>query len=226
MNELIAAFSAGVLSMTSPCVLPLYPGFLAYLTGQAQGERRASPVLLGLLVLAGVVTMMLLLGALIAALALSVGQALLWITPLAYVVVIGLGLLMLFDRNPFLRMAQIQAPLLANPYANAFVYGLLYGPIALPCSGPLLVSIFALGLTAGEVVEQMFLVFVFGLGFGLPLFALALLNHGQQRRIVRLFTEHHRVVNLLAGLLLIGVGLFGLWQEWESIVLFWETRGS
>lgn len=224
MTTLLAAFSTGLLAMTSPCVLPLYPGFLAYLSGQAQGERRANSLLLGLLVLLGVVTTMVALGALFAALSLAVGQALLWITPLAYVAVIVLGLMMLAGRNPFLRMAQIQAPVLRNPYANAFVYGTLYGPIALPCSGPLLTSIFALSVSAGEVAQQIALFFVFGLGFGAPLFLLAALERGTQQRIVRLFTEHHRLTNVLAGLLLVGVGSWGLWQEWETILFFWEYR--
>lgn len=224
MGELVAAFTAGLLSMTSPCVLPLYPGFLAYLSGHAQGERRSSPLLLGFFVLAGVVTMMLLLGLLIAALSLSVGQALLWITPLAYVAIIVLGILLLFDRNPFLRMTQIQVPAVRNPYANAFVYGLLYGPIALPCSGAQIGLIFALSVTVADVARQVALFFVFGLGFGIPLFVLALLDRSLQQRIVRLFVNHHRTMNRLAGTLLLGVGLWGLWQEWEAIQLFWEYR--
>ena len=76
MNEMITAFGVGLLAMTSPCVLPLYPGFLAYLSGgqEALGKSRAR-FLLGFLVLAGVLTMMLALGALIALLSVSIGSA-------------------------------------------------------------------------------------------------------------------------------------------------------
>ncbi|MGH2543610.1 MAG: hypothetical protein ACRDIB_12465, partial [Ardenticatenaceae bacterium] len=64
----------------------------------------------------------------------------------------------------------------------------------------------------------------FGLGFGLPLFLLALLDRGLQQRIVRFFTDHHRTANLIAGLLLVVIGLYGIWQEWESILFAWQYR--
>jgi cytochrome c-type biogenesis protein len=220
MQELLAAFTAGLLATTSPCVFPLYPGFLAYLSGQGQRKEPVSPLLLGVLVFLGVITMMLLLGAVIAALSVAVAGVVVWITPLAYLLIIALGLLLLFQRNPFIALSQLRAPLVQNPYANAFVYGLLYGPIAFPCSGPLLVFIFAQSLTTTDLVRQIGIFFVFGLGFGLPLLGLALLGQSQQQRIVRLFARHHRWVNWLAGVLLVGVGLYGLWQEWEMLSLY------
>lgn len=223
IGELITSLGLGVAAMANPCVFPLYPGFLAYLSGQAQGERAASPISLGFLVFLGVITMMMALGALIAALSVAVGDLVFWITPAAYVVIVLLGLLLLLDRNPFVGMAQLRAPVLANPYANAFAYGLLYGPIAFPCSGPLLVFIFAQSLTVADLLGQLLIFFFFGLGFGLPLLALAFLGRVQQQRIVRLFVDHHRAVNLAAGLLLLTVGLYGLWQEWEFIALYLDV---
>ena len=57
MDVAIASFVLGLLSTTSPCVLPLYPGFLAYLSGQTELTSPARRSLLGPLVLAGVLTM-------------------------------------------------------------------------------------------------------------------------------------------------------------------------
>lgn len=220
LAEFATSFGAGLLVMGSPCIFPLYPGFLAYLSGQAQGERKVSPIWLGILVFLGVITMMMALGALIAALSVAVGNFVFWITPAAYLIIILLGILLLFGRNPFLSMSQIQAPVLSNPYANAFVYGLLYGPIAFPCSGPLLVSIFTISLSTADVIEQLAIFFFFGLGFGLPLFLLAILGQSQQQRIVRLFMTYHHQLNLAAGVLLIGIGAYGLWVEWEFITFY------
>ncbi|MBA3533430.1 MAG: cytochrome C biogenesis protein [Ardenticatenales bacterium] len=224
MEELLAAFTAGFLATTSPCVFPLYPGFLAYLSGQSQRKEPVSPLVLGVLVFLGVLSMMLLLGALIAAISVAVAGVVVWVTPLAYLLIIVLGLLLLFQRNPFIAFSQVRAPVVQNPYANAFVYGLLYGPIAFPCSGPLLVFIFAESLTTTDLVQQLGLFFVFGLGFGLPLLLLALLGQSQQQRIVRLVATHHRWVNVVAGLLLVGVGLYGFWQEWEILSLYLSQR--
>jgi cytochrome c biogenesis protein CcdA len=60
MNIALTSLFLGLLTTTSPCILPLYPGFLAYLSGQADWGRQK--YFLGLFVLAGVLTMMLALG--------------------------------------------------------------------------------------------------------------------------------------------------------------------
>src|SRR6185503_14749525 len=144
----ITSLLLGLLTTTSPCILPLYPGFLAYLSGQSEMGRKK--YLLGLFVLAGVLTMMLTLGGLIAWLAVPVGNVLVYLIPLADLLILILGILLILDRNPFKTLPQIRFPVLSHPFGNAYVYGLLYGPIALPCSGPMVVGIFALSFTVGE----------------------------------------------------------------------------
>jgi cytochrome c-type biogenesis protein len=103
---------------------------------------------------------------------------------------------------------------------NAFLYGLLYGPIALPCSGPLVVSIFALSLTVGEALSKLNIFFWFGLGFGLPLLVLSFLSGAAQRWITRQFALHARMINVLSGFLLIGVGVYDLTANWALIRIF------
>ena len=93
MEIAITSFLLGLLSTASPCVLPLYPGFLAYLSGQTGIGSMKRRFLLGPAVLAGVLTMMLALGALIAALSISIGSALAVMIPLADLVILGLGVL-------------------------------------------------------------------------------------------------------------------------------------
>jgi cytochrome c-type biogenesis protein len=221
LESILTSVSLGLLSATSPCILPLYPGFLAYLSGaqEATGNRRGRYAL-GFFVLAGVLTMMLALGLFIALISVSVGQALAVAIPLADLLIIGLGVLLLLNRNPFKRLPQIQVPILSNPYANAFVYGLLYGPIALPCSGPLVVGIFALSLTAGEALGKLNVFLWFGLGFGLPLLLLSFLSGAAQRWITRQFAVHARKINIAAGVLLVGIGIYDLWSNWELIQAF------
>jgi cytochrome c-type biogenesis protein len=88
--------------------------------------------------------------------------------------------MLLFNVNPFKKLPQIQVPFLSHPFANAFLYGLLYGPIALPCSGPLVVSIFALSLTVMDALGKLNVSFWFGMGFGLPLLVLSFLSGAAQ----------------------------------------------
>lgn len=221
VNAIVTSVSLGLLSAASPCILPLYPGFLAYLSGaqEATGNRRGR-YFLGFFVLAGVLAMMLALGLFIALISVSVGQALAVAIPLADLLIVGLGAMLLLNYNPFKRLPQVRVPLLSNPYANAFVYGLLYGPIALPCSGPLVVGIFTLSLTAGEAASKLAVFLWFGLGFGLPLLALSFLSGAAQRWITRQFAQHARLINVVAGLLLVGIGLYDLWSNWDLIHTF------
>lgn len=221
MEAIFTSFSLGLLATTSPCVLPLYPGFLAYLSGGQEGlENKKSRYFLGLFVLFGVLTMMLALGLVIALLSVSVGSVLSLVIPIADLLIITLGILLLLDKNPFKALPQIQVPALKNPFFNAFVYGLLYGPIALPCSGPLVVGIFAYSLTAGEVLSKLSVFLWFGLGFGVPLLILSLLSGALQRNLTRWFARNARIVNLIGGTLLIGIGIYDLVINWELIRAF------
>src|SRR5689334_17328568 len=76
-----------------------------------------------------------------------------------------------------------------------------YGPIALPCSGPMVVSIFALSFTVGEAFNRLWIFLLFGLGLGLPLLMLSLLSGMFQYRLTTLFARHSRMVNFIGGLL-------------------------
>ena len=198
----------------------MYPGFLAYLSNQNDIGRQK--YFLGLFVLLGVLSMMLALGGLIALLAIPIGRILLYIIPLANLLILILGILLLLDRNPFKTLSQIQLPLFRHPLGNAYAYGLLYGPIALPCSGPLVVSIFALSFTAGEAFSQFWTFLWFGLGLGIPLLILSILSATLQRQLTTLFARYSRAVNSIGGLLLIGIALYDLNQNWELLKLFFR----
>lgn len=218
METILTSLSLGLLATTSPCVLPLYPGFLAYLSGgQENLQNKSAKYFLGFFVLAGVLTMMLALGGIIALLSVSIGQALSLVIPIADLIIILFGSLLLLNINPFNKLPQIQVPLLSHPFANAFVYGLLYGPIALPCSGPLVVSIFALSLTVADALDKLNVFLWFGLGFGIPLLLLSFLSGVAQRWITRQFAVHARLINFISGLLLLGIGIYDLSINWSLI---------
>lgn len=220
LSNILASIGIGLLASTSPCVFPLYPGYLAYISasGSKNKSNKTNQYFLGFFVLLGVLVMMLFLGAIISLLSLSIGRALAVIVPIADGILIVLGVLLLFDHNPFKRLPQIKIPVLSHPYANAFLYGLLYGPIALPCSGPLVVSIFAISLQSTAFLARLGTFLWFGLGFGLPLFILSFMGGALQKPITRFFARHSRWVNLLSGLLIIGLGVYDLWVNWDFII--------
>ncbi len=227
LSEVITAIGIGLAATVSPCVFPLYPGYLAYLSanqGQTGLVRKSAPVgLLGVFVLLGVLSMMLLLGLLISLLAISIGEALSFVIPAVDFLLIALGILLMFNLNPFKQLPQVRIPALAHPYANAFIYGLLYGPIAFPCSGPLVISIFALSLQSGLLIERLAIFLSFGLGFGMPLLVLSFLGGALQRPIAVFFARHSRLVNLASGALILGLGIYDLAANWELIRVFWAS---
>jgi cytochrome c-type biogenesis protein len=198
--------------------LPLYPGFLSYLSAQIEMGR--GRYLLGVFVLAGVLSMMLALGGLIALLAVPIGDVLVFVIPLADLLILFMGILLLTDRNPFKTLPQIHLKTFNHPYVNAYLYGLIYGPITLPCSGPLVVGIFALSFTAGEALDQLRVFLWFGLGLGLPLLILSCLSGALQRQLTSLFTRHSRAINFVSGLILIGIALYDLAKNLEFLTLF------
>lgn len=164
--------------------------------------------------------MMLALGGIIASLSISIGKALSVVIPMADALIILFGVLLLLNINPFKRLPQVQVPVLSHPFVNAFLYGLLDGPIALPCSGSLVVSIFALSLTVVEAFSKLNVFFWFGLGFGIPLLLLSFLSGAAQRWITPQFALRARLINVPRRLLLVGVGIYDFSVNWPALRVY------
>lgn len=220
MDGLWLAFTLGVGSAASPCLLPLYPGFLAYLSGSSAALRgRWATGLLGLVILAGVLTTMLVLALLLSAVAVPFGAVLTYLIPAVDVLLITLGLLLLAGRDPFARLPGVAVPIVRQPLAQAYLYGILLGPLALPCAGAFALSLIAFSVGLEETLPRLATFLVFGLGFGLPLVLLSLLAGARRQSVVRWITRRHRLVQVVGGGLLVGVGVWDLIQNWPSIRL-------
>lgn len=218
--ELIPAFSLGLLATLSPCALPLYPGFLAYLAaGAGEGGSPSRSAWLGLVVLAGVLTAMLALGALVVVLGIALGAVLVVVAPLADLAVIGLGVTLLIGLNPFVRLPMLAASGRGGPLRSAYVYGLLYGPITLPCSGALVVSI-SLSLAIDSLAQRLVFFLVFGLGLGLPLLVLSFLAHSRSAALLRLFTRHEHAIARFAGAVLFVVGVVDFFDKLPALQVY------
>lgn len=216
MNELIQAFVLGNSAiLTNVCMLPLYPGLIAFLAGNVGNERaQQASKWLGLLVLLGILSMMTLVGGLLFVLQQSFGTLLPVLLPIIYGIIIALGVLMVFGRNPFNRLQTLQTPALRNPYVGAYVYGLLLGPMTLPCAGPVILSAFLLGTgSVAALGDGLLYFFVFGLGFGWPLVLLPFLAAPLQRRFTGWATRNYTLLTRVSGALLIAIGLFGIYVD-------------
>ena len=204
----VVPFLAGIASAASPCLLPLYPGFLAYLSGGGTEGRSLPAWPLGFLVLGGVLTAMLGVGLVLAVVGASSASVVGYLVPVVDGLLVAIGLLLLADRNPFARLPQAPIPLLRDPFAGAYVYGLLLGPVALPCAGPFLVTIFVISVGLADAAPRVFTFLVYGLGFGLPLLALSFLAGARRQWLASQVARRHTVINRALGTLLVVVGLY------------------
>ncbi len=223
MAELATAYGLGLLATVSPCFLPLYPGFLAYLSAQATAERtdsRRAQAWLGLLVMAGVMSSMLVIGGAISLLGVAIGQVLVIVTPIADLFVITLGILLLVGVDVFGRLPSLALPGGGSPVGQAYWYGVLYGPMLMPCAAPLLVGVFTLSLTSISIPARLVFVAFFGLGLGVPLLALSLLGRIHQQRLVSWLRRFFPIARRVAGLVLIVVGAADLVKQWPYLQLY------
>jgi cytochrome c-type biogenesis protein len=204
MDDYLASFLLGIGTAASPCLLPLYPGFIAYLAGggAAPASARTSG-LLGLAVVAGVLTAVVLAGIVVSLLAVPLSGLLEVLVPLTTIVLVTLGVLLLAGRNPFVRLASVRVPVIQHPGGQAYVYGLLLGPVAIPCSGPFLIALLAISVGVADATARVGTFIVFGLGFGLPLILLALVGAARGQAVTRWIAARHDTLLRVAGALLI-----------------------
>jgi cytochrome c-type biogenesis protein len=224
MSPFLEAFALGNAAILSNvCLLPLYPGLMVMLANRGDrpddGSHRFGDRLLGVAVLAGIVTFMIVLGFVLHQLQRSVASILDWVLPLAYGSVLVLGALLVAGRNPFARLSSTEAPLLRSPTASAYVYGMFLAPMTLPCTGPIIVSAFVLGGVSGTgaLIDQVWYFVAFALGFGWPLVVLPFVALPLQRRFTRWLAAHHRAVAAVSGIVLVAVAAVGLVAEYRNL---------
>ena len=220
MTELVEAFGLGLLSAATPCLLPLYPAFIAYLAANATAlAGRRAAAFLGVVILAGVLTTMIVAGIVITLLALPLGAVLVWLVPIADALVIALGFGLLVGWNPFARLPGLRVPVHGSPFGQAFLYGVLLGPLALPCAGAFLVALLAISTDVVDAGLRVATFIAFGLGFGLPLVGLSFASAVGRQGLVRSIVAHHASIDRVAGVVLIVVGAAGLVSAWPSLGL-------
>jgi cytochrome c-type biogenesis protein len=223
VSQFVEAFALGNAAILSNvCLLPLYPGLMVMLANRRSDDAVSRPVadrFLGVAVLAGIVTFMVVFGFALHQVQRSVASVLDWVLPLAYGAVLLLGALLIAGRNPFERLSSTEAPLLRNPTASAFLYGVFLAPMTLPCTGPIIVSAFVLGGVSGTgaLVDQLAYFIAFALGFGWPLVVLPFVALPVQRRFTRWMAQHHRAVSAASGVLLLVVAAIGLAAEYRNL---------
>ena len=162
---------------------------------------------------------MLAVAAVLVVVAVPIGAVLGYLIPLTDALLIVLGVLLLMGRNPFERLPGMSVPIVADPFGRAYLYGVLLGPLALPCAGAFALSLIAYSVGLTETLEKVLVFLAYGLGFGLPLVVLSLLAGARQQQVVRYVTRRHRAIEIVGGILLVAVGLGDLVLNFDNLRL-------
>ncbi|MGH6886025.1 MAG: cytochrome c biogenesis CcdA family protein [Geminicoccales bacterium] len=207
------AFGAGLLSFLSPCVLPLIPSYVGFLTGMSldelqAGVRRGAAVLHGLWFVAGFSLVFVLLGAAASALGGLLREYQHWLGRAGGVLMILFGLYLLGVLRPAFLMRERRIHLAEKPlgYFGSAVVGFTFGAAWTPCIGPILGGILTLAATAGAPGQGMMLLAVYALGLAIP-FLLTALALDRFLRWFQRFRPYLVWVDRTAGALLIVLGI-------------------
>lgn len=177
--SLAVAFAAGLLSFLSPCVLPLIPSYVGFLTGLSADElqtRRGTALLHALWFVGGFGVIFVLLGASASALGVLFLRSQVWIARVGGVLVLLFGLYLLGVLRPAFLMRERRVHLARKPlgYLGSSLAGVAFGAAWTPCIGPILGAILTLAATRTSVGQGTALLGVYTLGLALPFLLTAL----------------------------------------------------
>ncbi|MEV4375314.1 cytochrome c biogenesis protein CcdA [Streptosporangium sp. NPDC049248] len=216
------AVAAGLVSFLSPCVLPLVPGYLSYVTGMSADPRRGRMVAGIVLFVLGFAVVFVAGGALFGGLgAMLFGNAGI-ITRVLGALTIVLGLAFMGVIPGLQRDFRIHR-LPAAGLAGAPLLGLVFGLGWTPCIGPTLGVVLTLGLNEGSAGRGAILAFAYALGLGLP-FVVAGLAYSRALKTFKAVRRHSQLITRAGGVMLVVVGVLlvtGLWEQLVATIQGW-----
>jgi cytochrome c-type biogenesis protein len=207
----VVAFAAGLLSFLSPCVLPLIPSYIGFLTGMTveEAERRRWMALLhGLWFVAGFSLVFILLGAAASAVGNLLRDYQVWLGRIGGVLLMLFGVYLLGVLKPAFLMREWRMQLARKPigYFGSGVVGFTFGAAWTPCIGPILGGILTLAATQAGLGRGMLLLAIYALGLAVPFLLTAV---ALDRFLVwfQRFRPYIVWVDRIAGTLLIVLGI-------------------
>lgn len=202
----VAAFFAGVVSVLSPCILPVIPAVFAYST--EKGKFRPLAIVSGLslsFISMGIVTS--LFGATLTA---YLG----YLNIFAEALLITMGVSLLFDLNIFNVFGNFSS--LANSKKEGLFGGLLLGLslgiIWLPCVGSVLGSILTMVAVSGKITYGALMLFIYSIGFSIPMLLVAYSASFSSKKLQKV-SKYGFPLKKVTGLIILGVGFYMVYQN-------------
>lgn len=215
------AILAGLVSFFSPCVMPLLPGYLSYITGLAvtdlDGGKRGRMLAGSTLFVLGFSAVFVSLGVAFGSVGMQLAEHARTLSIIAGILIIVLG----FAFIGWIPLMQREVRIHSVPaigLAAAPLLGIFFAVGWTPCIGPTLAVVLGMSMTPGASTGRgAFLTFAYCLGLGIP-FILAALGFGRFMHTIAWFKKHQRAVSLVGGGLLIVVGIMLVTGSWDTLV--------
>lgn len=232
----VIAFTAGVLSFVSPCVLPLVPSYLTYITGvsfheltdaKAKAKLRWLTISHSVLFILGFSTIFVLMGASASYLGQVLARYQYWIMKVGGVLIILLGIHFTGIINlPFLQMEK-RFEIRKKPlgYVGSFFVGIIFAAGWTPCIGPILSTILIYASASKSFTTGVFLLTIYSMGLGVPFF-LASLAFSSFLSAFERMKQYMRVITVVSGLFLIAIGILFLTDTFKEINTYLNMLGN
>jgi cytochrome c-type biogenesis protein len=230
------AFSAGLLSFISPCVLPLVPSYVTYITGvsfkeltdaKSRSRLRWATVSHSLLFIIGFSTIFILMGASASYLGQILARYQYWMMKGGGILIIILGIHFTGIINlPFLQMER-RFELRSKPlgYVGSFLVGIVFAAGWTPCIGPILSTILIYASTSQSFTKGLLLLAFYSLGLGVPFFLSSLAFNSFLSAFERI-KRYMRVITLVSGLFMIAIGILFLTDTFREINAYLNIFGN
>ena len=201
--DYLVTFLEGVISFISPCMLPLIPIYISYLT--AEKKTKGSFIVRPIGFVAGFTLVFVALGTFAGAVSqlLSSHQTIVNIVSGLIVIIFGLSYLEVI-RLPFFK--GIQKKQNVNSFFSALLFGAVFSVSLTPCVGAFLGSALMMASTSGTVLKGALLLLLYSLGLGIP-FILSALFIEKVKTAFDAIKKHYKTINTVCGIFLIVIGL-------------------
>lgn len=229
------AFLAGLLSFVSPCVLPLVPSFVTYITGltfeditsdKDRARIRKITIANSLAFIGGFTTIFVLFGAS----ATFIGQVFLQYQDIiqkvgaVLIILFGLYIMGVLKLNFLTKEKKIHIENKPSGYFGSYIVGMAFAAGWTPCVGPILGTILLYASTTGSIGKGIGLLAVYSLGLGLPLFisALAINTFISTFKVI---ARYMRWITIISGIFLILIGVMIFTNSFTIVTTWFQQHG-
>jgi cytochrome c-type biogenesis protein len=233
--SVLIAFAAGFLSFVSPCVLPLVPSYITYITGvsfqdltdqETRKKVKWTTLIHSCLFILGFSTVFILMGASASYLGQVLSKYQTWIMKIGGILIILLGIHFILQIFPFLQIEK-RFEMKRKPlgYLGSFLVGIVFAAGWTPCIGPILSTILIYASTSQQMTTGIVLLASYSLGLGIP-FLLASLAFNLFLSTFEKVRRYMKVIIFVSGFFLIGIGILLLTGTFRVVTDYFNFLAS